>query len=160
MVGISKVVGASWQSGIFGIGIKHSHVTVNWHVSRGGVSSIRAADRFFWRLIDIVALSSIYRRFPGPSDRRYIVDISSIYRRGDISTVCEPHVTFYLRMVFMIKGLQEAHALRVTVAIHNAVYTNKLNEPNLMQHGVSLRDHSSWPRQGPWGARRRLPVTN
>ena len=52
----------------------------------------------------------------------------------------------------LVQGAQEAHALIAGVPVHNAVYTNKLNAPDLMQHNASLRDHSSWPRQGPWGA--------
>ena len=52
---------------------------------------------------------------------------------------------------------QEARNLRE--ATHNAVYTNKLNVPHPMQYRWSLRDHSSWSRQGPRGTRGRLPVT-
>ena len=41
-----------------------------WCMDGQGLSA-HAFD-FVWRLIDIVALSSVYRRFPGPPDRRYI----------------------------------------------------------------------------------------
>ena len=44
------------------------------------VGSAQRIDKLLG-LIDIVALSSIYRRVSGPLDRRYIDDISTMYRR-------------------------------------------------------------------------------
>ena len=72
---------------------------------RGWVRWVRAVDRLFWGHIGIVDLSSIYRRFSGPLDCRYI---------DDISTAFELNVTVYLsRRVY--SRAQGAHALRAAI---------------------------------------------
>ena len=125
-------------------------------ISRGGVRWGGVQRIHSWGgHIDIVALSPLYRRFSRALGRRYIDDIII----ADTSTIFELNVTFVFINISHgeCPGARQAHALRA--AMHSAVCTSKLNKPDPMQHRESLRDHSSWPRQGPWGARGRLPVT-
>ena len=74
---------------------------------RAGPECVRSAQRIdeFSGLIDIVDLSSIFRRSLWPPDRRSIVDISTIF---------ELHVTF----LYLERPRQKAlgaHALRTTI---------------------------------------------
>ena len=89
----------------------------------------------------------MYRRFVVAFAGLRIIGIRAIY----MSIV-------FIRAVFKGYRFQEANA--VSVAMHNAIYTYKPGEPNMMQHDVPLRGNSSWPRHGPWGAQGRLPITN
>ena len=118
--------------------------------SPSGRSCVGSAQRidFFGGHIDIVDISSIYRRFRRPSDRLDIVDISTIYRRyiDDILAKCNSFIDLAWLCV-----QQGAQALRA--AISRALGIRKHNTTNPMQHcrSTSLRDH-------PLGAPGRLPV--
>ena len=118
---------------------------------------IRAADRVFGGHTDIVNISLIYCRFRGPSDRLDIFDISKIYRR--YLAICNICLCYKQGVQAGCQGAREAQAVRAAIHVHNAVYINKLKEPDLMQHHGSLRDRRHGRAKGPWGARGRLTVT-